>query len=67
MQLDEIVDWIDGVFGEVAPAPEQADVATLRDVFGDPGYQRYFQDQVEVLKPLKPQPGEHPHIKLVPN
>ena len=26
-----------------------------------------INNEVEVLKPLKPQPGEHPHIKLVPN
>lgn len=128
MHLDEIISWIDGVFGEDSPVAERAEVATLREIFGDQGYQRYFQDQVnrqiirdyltnavvlgvisvgglaafstqmvteegrsalalymlmssveeakdlpaihnevEVLKPLRPQPGEHPHIKLVPN
>ncbi|MEZ5503594.1 MAG: hypothetical protein R3E50_13385 [Halioglobus sp.] len=128
MHLDEITRWIDGVFGDVAPTPEHAHVETLRAVFGDLGYQRYLQDQVnrqiirdyltnavvlgvishgglaafasqldseegratlalymlmssvdeardlpaingdiEVLTPLKPVPGQHPHIKLVPN
>ncbi len=128
MHLDEIIDWIDGAFGEVSPGAEHADIEILRRVFGDQGYQRYLQDQVnrqiirdyltnavvlgvitqgglaafasqvvseegratlalymlmssiedakdlptvsgdfEVLKPLKPAPGAHPHIKLVPN
>ncbi len=128
MHLDEIINWIDGAFGEVSPGPEHADIEILRRVFGDHGYQRYLQDQVnrqiirdyltnavvlgvitqgglaafasqvvseegratlalymlmssveeardmpaisgdiEVLKPLKPAPATHPHIKLVPN
>jgi hypothetical protein len=128
LHLDEIVNWIDGAFGEVSPRPHHADVETLRGIFGDQGYQRYLQDQVnrqiirdyltnavvlgvitagglaafasqvvsedgratlalymlmssveeakdlpaingdiEVLKQLKPAPGIHPHIKLVPN
>ena len=46
MHLDEIVRWIDGVFGEVTPLPEHVDVATLRSILGDQGYQRYLQDQV---------------------
>ena len=128
LHLDEIVNWIDGAFGDVSPSPRHADIETLRGIFGDHGYQRYLQDQVnrqiirdyltnavvlgvitagglaafasqvvseegratlalymlmssveeardlpsingdiEVLKPLKPAPGAHPHIKLVPN
>ena len=127
MHLDEIVNWIDGVFGAVTPTPEHASVEALKSIFGDYGYQRYLQDQVnrqiirdyltnavvlgvitegglaafassvvseegratmalymlmssvdeakdlpvvhgdaEVLKPLKPAPGKHPHIQLVP-
>jgi hypothetical protein len=46
LHLDEIISWIDGVFGEVSPAVEHAEVATLREIFGDQGYQRYFQDQI---------------------
>lgn len=128
LHLDEIVSWIDAAFGEASPAPESPDVETLKRIFGDRGYQRYLQDQVnrqiirdyltnavvlgvitagglaafasqivseegratlalymlmssveeardlpsvsgdiEVLKPLKPTAGGHPHIKLVPN
>lgn len=128
MHLDEIVSWIDGAFGAVSPSPEHPDVEILKGIFGDRGYQRYLQDQInrqiirdyltnavvlgvitegglaafasqvvseegratlalymlmssveeakdlpavhsdiEVLKPLKPAPGTHPHIKLVPN
>ena len=46
MHLDEIVDWIDGVFGEASPTPASADIEILKRVFGDQGYQRYLQDQV---------------------
>ncbi len=128
MHLDEIVNWIDAAFGEVSPGPENPDVETLKRIFGDRGYQRYLQDQVnrriirdyltnavvlgvitegglaafasqivseegratlalymlmsaveeakdlpavnsdtEILKPLKPPVGAHPHIKLVPS
>jgi hypothetical protein len=128
LHLDEIVSWIDGAFGEMSPRPEYADIEILRKIFGDHGYQRYLQDQVNrqiirdyltnavvlgvitvgglaafasqvvseegratlalymlmssveeakdlpaingdigVLKALKPAPGAHPHVKLVPN
>lgn len=128
LHLDEIVGWIDAAFGDVSPAPQSPDEEALKRIFGDRGYQRYLQDQVnrqiirdyltnavvlgvisvgglaafaaqivteegratlalymlmssveeardlpsvngdiEVLKPLKPSPGGHPHIKLVPN
>jgi len=128
LHLDEIVNWIDGAFDAVSPIPEHADIQILKGIFGDHGYQRYLQDQVnrqiirdyltnavvlgvittgglaafasqvvsedgratlalymlmssveeakdlpsingdiEVLKPLKPAPAAHPHIKLVPN
>lgn len=46
MHLDEIVNWIDGAFGDVSPSPESADIDILRKIFGDHGYQRYLQDQV---------------------
>jgi hypothetical protein len=46
LHLDEIIEWIDGAFGEVSPGPEHANIEILRKVFGDHGYQRYLQDQV---------------------
>ncbi|MEZ5572981.1 MAG: hypothetical protein R3E64_13295 [Halioglobus sp.] len=46
MHLDEITGWIDAAFGEVAPTRECAEVETLKRIFGDRGYQRYLQDQV---------------------
>ena len=128
LHLDEIVGWIDAAFGGVSPVPENPDDEALKRIFGDRGYQRYLQDQVnrqiirdyltnavvlgvitvgglpafasqivseegratlalymlmssveeakdlpalngdiELLKPLKPTVGGHPHIKLVPN
>lgn len=128
MHLDEIVSWIDAAFGDVSPTPESPEEEALKRIFGDRGYQRYLQDQVnrqiirdyltnavvlgvisvgglaafatqivseegratlalymlmssveeakdlpavngdiEVLKPLKPTVGNHPHIKLVPS
>lgn len=128
LHLDEIVSWIDAAFGGVTPPPERPDEEALKRIFGERGYQRYLQDQVnrqiirdyltnavvlgvipvgglaafasqivseegratlalymlmssveeardlpavngtvEVLKPLKPGAGGHPHIKLVPN
>jgi hypothetical protein len=46
LHLDDIVNWIDGAFGEVSPAPEHDSVEILKEAFGDSGYQRYLQDQV---------------------
>jgi hypothetical protein len=46
LHLDEIINWIDGAFGEVSPRSEHAGTETLRGIFGDRGYQRYLQDQV---------------------
>lgn len=46
LQLDEIVNWIDSAFGEVTPDIAQAEVDVLRQIFGDSGYQRYLQDQI---------------------
>ncbi len=46
MHLDEIANWIDGIFGDEHPVTEPADVATLKGVLGNQVYQRYFQDQV---------------------
>jgi hypothetical protein len=50
LQLDRLVEHIDGAFGEELPFSSgeltlgQVDV--LRQVFGDEGYQSYLQDQV---------------------
>jgi hypothetical protein len=46
LHLDEIVNWIDSAFGEVAPRAARSDVEVLTKIFGDAGYQRYLQDQV---------------------
>lgn len=46
MHLDEIINWIDGVFGEGTPSAEFEDIETLREILGDNRYQRYLQDQV---------------------
>ena len=45
MHLDEIVNWIDGAFGEVSPVPASTDMEILKSAFGDQGYQRFLQDQ----------------------
>ena len=50
LHLDRLMDQLDGAFGEELPfssgelSPGQID--TLRQVFGDDGYQSYLQDQV---------------------
>ncbi len=50
LQLDRLVELLEGAFGEELPfssgelSPGQIDV--LRQVFGDDGYQSYLQDQV---------------------
>jgi len=50
LQLDRLVDQLDGAFGEALPFSStdlsvgQMDV--LHQVFGDEGYQSYLQDQV---------------------
>jgi hypothetical protein len=50
LQLDHLVQCIDGAFGEELPfterglSEEEQDV--LQQVFGDQGYQSYLQDQV---------------------
>jgi hypothetical protein len=50
LHLDQIVDLIDGAFGDEMPFSEQPLAAEDRDVlgriFGERGYQRYLQDQV---------------------
>lgn len=46
MHLDDIVNWIDEAFGEVSPGVAQSEIAGLKRIFGNPGYQRYLQDQV---------------------
>lgn len=50
LQLDRLIEQLDGAFGEELPfssgklSVDQVD--TLRQVFGDHGYQGYLQDQV---------------------
>ena len=48
MQLDDIVDWIDGTFGDSAHRDRVAvsDMDTLQKILGGKGYQSYLQDQV---------------------
>ena len=46
MHLDDIVNWIDGAFGDDTPADESTDVEAMREILGDTVYQRYLQDQV---------------------
>ena len=46
MQLDEIVNWIDSAFGEIALDIAQPEVDALRQMFAEPRYERYLQDQV---------------------
>ena len=47
MHLDEIINWINGAFGEVTPGVRSGDdLATLESILDDGGYQRYLQDQV---------------------
>lgn len=50
LQLDRLVEKLDGAFGEELPFSSgelsQGQIDTLRQVFGDHGYQGYLQDQV---------------------
>ena len=46
MQLDEIINWIDGAFGEERPGQKLPDVQALKDMLGESEYQCYLQDQV---------------------
>lgn len=46
MHLDEIINWIDGAFGNDAPAEETPNVEAMKELLGDSSYQRYLQDQV---------------------
>lgn len=46
MHLDEIINWINGAFGDATPLEESIDVEAMREILGDNGYQRYLQDQV---------------------
>lgn len=45
MQLDEIVNWINGAFGDV-PMGQGDEAEALRNLLGDDDYQRYLQDEV---------------------
>ena len=50
VQLDHLVEFIDGAFGEDLPFTERGlsrtEQEVLQHVFGDQGYQSYHQDQV---------------------
>jgi len=46
LQLDQIINWIDGAFGETTPGQDTTDIEALREILGDNAYQRYLQDQV---------------------
>jgi hypothetical protein len=46
LHLDEIINWINGAFGDATPPEESIDVEAMREILGDNGYQRYLQDQV---------------------
>ncbi|MFK7977999.1 MAG: hypothetical protein AB8C02_17845 [Halioglobus sp.] len=46
MQLNEIIDWVDGAFGEGFASVDISDVGALQQLFEGEGYQRYLQDQV---------------------
>ena len=46
MQLNEIIDWVDGAFGPQVVDVDVSDVDALHMLFEDEGYQRYLQDQV---------------------
>lgn len=46
LDLDEIINWIDGAFGQATPPEETIDVEAVREILGDSSYQRYLQDQV---------------------
>jgi len=50
LQLDRLVEQLDGAFGEDLPFSSaelsQGQIDTLKQVFGDHGYQGYLQDQV---------------------
>lgn len=50
VQLDHLVEFIDGAFGEDLPFTERGlsrtEQEVLQQVFGDEGYQSYLQDQV---------------------
>lgn len=50
MQLNKLMEQIDGAFGEDAPFTQEplgeVEQDTLSRVFGEFGYQRYLQDQI---------------------
>ena len=46
MQLNEIIEWIDGAFGSVPAAVDVSDMEAVKRLFAGEGYQRYLQDQV---------------------
>jgi hypothetical protein len=46
LQINEIIEWIDGAFGTGRPAVDEADLEALAQLFAGEGYQRYLQDQV---------------------
>tara|TARA_R110002124_G_scaffold2783_9_gene18128 strand:- start:610 stop:1002 length:393 start_codon:yes stop_codon:yes gene_type:complete len=46
LHLDEIASWINSAFGDTPPRLAPADEQALKRIFGDAGFQRYLQDQV---------------------
>jgi len=46
VQLNEIIDWVDGAFGPQDQVVDVSDVDALQTLFEGEGYQRYLQDQV---------------------
>jgi hypothetical protein len=46
LQLDDIVDWIDGTFGDSTPRVSASEMDSLQKILGGNGYQSYLQDQV---------------------
>lgn len=46
MQLNEIIEWVDGAFGASGSGIDASDVGALQQLFEGEGYQRYLQDQV---------------------
>lgn len=46
MQLNEIIEWVDGAFGAEGQTIDVSDVEALEKLFAGDGYQRYLQDQV---------------------
>lgn len=46
LQLDQIIDWIDGAFGEEALPGDGFELEALREICSADAFQRYLRDQV---------------------